>query len=160
MRCLMAGKGLKARSLGFKVRIPPLHVVWSQASYLNLLSLSFLGCKMGVVDPSAGYCQGLRSGFNKKEWSWVICRDVDGCRDCHTEWSKSEWEKQISYINTYMWNLEKWYRWIGLQGRNWDTDVENKRMDTKGGKRQRWWWCDELGAWDWHIYTNMYKMDN
>ena len=22
---------------------------------------------------------------------------------------KSEREKQISYINTYMWNLEKWY---------------------------------------------------
>ena len=24
--------------------------------------------------------------------------------------SKSEREKQISYINAYMWNLEKWYR--------------------------------------------------
>ena len=23
----------------------------------------------------------------------------------------SHWEKQISYINTYMWNLEKSYRW-------------------------------------------------
>ena len=23
---------------------------------------------------------------------------------------KSEREKPISYINTYMWNLEKWYR--------------------------------------------------
>ena len=32
-----------------------------------------------------------------------------------------------------MWNLEKWYRWTGLQGRNIDTDVENKCMDTKGG---------------------------
>ena len=21
-------------------------------------------------------------------------------------------------------------------------------------------WCDELGDWDWHIYTNMYKIDN
>ena len=31
-------------------------------------------------------------------------------RDCHTECSKSEREKQISYINAYMWNLEKWYR--------------------------------------------------
>ena len=30
--------------------------------------------------------------------------------DCHTEGSKSEREKQISYINSYMWNLEKWYR--------------------------------------------------
>ena len=41
---------------------------------------------------------------HKKEQNWVICRDVDGSRDCHTEWSKSE--KQISYINAYMWNLE------------------------------------------------------
>ena len=23
-----------------------------------------------------------------------------------------------------------------------------------------WWWWDELRDWDWHIYTNMYKMDN
>ena len=33
-----------------------------------------------------------------------------------------------------MWNLEKWYRWTYLQSRNRDTDVENKHMDTKGGK--------------------------
>ena len=72
----------------------------------------------------------------RKERNWVICRDVDESRDCHTEWSKSEREKQISYINTYMWNLEKWYRWTSLQGRNWDTYVENKREDTKGGKQQ------------------------
>ena len=31
-----------------------------------------------------------------------------------------------------MWNLEKWYRRLCLQGRNRDTDAENKRMDTKG----------------------------
>ena len=50
------------------------------------------------------------------------------------EWSKSEREKQISYINAYMWNLEKRYRWTGLQGRNRNTDVENKHMDTEGRK--------------------------
>ena len=71
---------------------------------------------------------------HKKEWNWVICWDVDGSRDCHTEWRKSESKEQISYINACMWNLEKWYRWTGLQGRNWDTNVENKCMDTKGGK--------------------------
>ena len=93
---------------------------------------------------------------HKKEWNWVICRDVDGPRDCHIEWTKSEREKQMSYyINAYMWNLKKWYRWTGLQGRNTDTDVENKHMDTKGEKAG---W-DELGDWDWHIYTNMYKID-
>ena len=29
----------------------------------------------------------------------------------HTECSKSEREKQILYINTYVWNLERWYWW-------------------------------------------------
>ena len=33
-----------------------------------------------------------------------------------------------------MCNLEKWYRGTSLQGRNRDTDVERKHMDTKGGK--------------------------
>ena len=55
-----------------------------------------------------------------------------------------------------MWNIEKWYRWSYLQNRNGDTDVENKHMDTKGG-RGGW---HELGDWDWHIYTAMYKIGN
>ena len=49
---------------------------------------------------------------------------MDGPRDYHTEWSKSEREKQMC-INAYLWNLEKWYRWTYLQGRNRDVDIEN-----------------------------------
>ena len=56
------------------------------------------------------------------------------------EWSKFK-NKQILYINAYMWNLEKWSH---LQSRNRDTDVENKCIDTKEG-RGRW---DGLGGWD------------
>ena len=33
---------------------------------------------------------------------------VHFARVCHTEQSKSEREKQISYIKACMWNLEKW----------------------------------------------------
>ena len=44
---------------------------------------------------------------HKKEWNWLICSEVDGPRDCRTEWSKSEREKQIPYANTYIWNLKK-----------------------------------------------------
>ena len=44
---------------------------------------------------------------HKKERNWVICSEVDGPRGCHTEWSKSEREKQIPYANTYIWNLKK-----------------------------------------------------
>ena len=74
---------------------------------------------------------------HKKEQNWVICRDADASRVCHTEWSKSEREKQILYINAYMWKVEKGYRWTGLQSRNRDTCVENKCMDTKEGRRGR-----------------------
>ena len=32
---------------------------------------------------------------------------MDGPRDYHTKWSKSNGERQISYAITYMWNLKK-----------------------------------------------------
>ena len=44
---------------------------------------------------------------HKKEQNWVICRDVDGPGVCHTEWSKPDREKQISYDITYMWHIKK-----------------------------------------------------
>ena len=46
----------------------------------------------------------------KRNETAPCCRDKDGPRDCHIEGSKSEREKQTSYINTYMQNPEKWYR--------------------------------------------------
>ena len=49
----------------------------------------------------------------------------------------SQKEKQISYINAYMWNLERWQWWTYFQGSNGDEDIENRLMDTvreeKGG---------------------------
>ena len=38
---------------------------------------------------------------------WVSWTEVDEARACYTEWSKSEREKQIAYINAYIWNVEK-----------------------------------------------------
>ena len=47
---------------------------------------------------------------HKKERNWVSCSEVDGPWVCHTEWSKSEREKQIPYANAYIWNLKKkWF---------------------------------------------------
>ena len=42
----------------------------------------------------------------KEERNCAICRDVDGSRDCHSEWSRFKGAKQMC-INTYMCNLEK-----------------------------------------------------
>ena len=44
---------------------------------------------------------------------------------------------------------------ILFEKQNRDTEIENKCMDTK---RQRQ--GNELGDWDWHIYTSTYKIDN
>ena len=43
---------------------------------------------------------------HKKEWYNAICSNMDGPRDYHTKWSKSERDRQISYDITYMWNLK------------------------------------------------------
>ena len=43
---------------------------------------------------------------HKKEWNSAICSNMDGPRDDHTKWSKSDRERQISHDITYVWNLK------------------------------------------------------
>ena len=60
----------------------------------------------------------------EKQWNNAICSNMDGPRDYHTKWSKSDRERQI-YDMIFMWNLRKWYKWTHLQNRNRLTDTEN-----------------------------------
>ena len=91
---------------------------------------------------------------HQKEQIWVSCSEVVEPRDCYTEWSKSEREKQISYINPYVCNLEKHYLWNHLQGKNGDPDVEKRPVDTVG-KRKGWRkWESSID-----MYTIMYKTE-
>ena len=47
--------------------------------------------------------------------------------------------------NTYIWNLERWYNEIYLQGSNGETDIENRLMDMgRGEERVR---CVERVTW-------------
>ena len=43
---------------------------------------------------------------HKGEWNNAICSNMDGPRDYHTKWSKSDRERQIPYDITYIWNLK------------------------------------------------------
>ena len=70
---------------------------------------------------------------HKKERIWVSCSEVDEPRACYTEWSKSG-ERQISYVKSYIWNLEKWW-WTSLQGSNRDLTIENRLVDTVGEEK-------------------------
>ena len=77
---------------------------------------------------------------NRKEQIWVSWIEVDKPRAFHSEWAKSGSEKQILYINTYVWNLEKYHWWTSVEGRNRNTDVENKLENTVGeGEGGRNW---------------------
>ena len=125
--------------------------------------------ELGVTQLQAKECQRFlanhqKLGRVKDLWIPYRCQGECGLAetliqtfssDCYTEWNKSEKEKQISYINAYMWNLEKWYRWTGLQSRNRhrcrDTDVE-KHMEIKGGKRV------DSGGMNWEIVIDIYTL--
>ena len=43
---------------------------------------------------------------HKKELIWVSSNEVDEPRTYYTEWSESEREREISYSNIHIWNLE------------------------------------------------------
>ena len=65
----------------------------------------------------------------KKECISVTSNEVDEPRAYYTEWSKSERERQILYINAYIWNLE-WRPY--MQNSKRDTDVKNRLLDSVG----------------------------
>ena len=44
----------------------------------------------------------------KKEHVWVSFNEVDETGTYYTEWSKSEKEIPMQYINEYIWKLGKW----------------------------------------------------
>ena len=60
---------------------------------------------MGEEDVASTYKGILLS--HKKEWNNAICNNMDGPRDYHTKWKKSDRERQMSYDITYMQNLKK-----------------------------------------------------
>ena len=66
----------------------------------------------------------------KSEHIWVSSNEVDEPGAYYTEWSKSERERQILYINTYIWNLERWYRWSYMQGSK--GNIKNRVLGSVG----------------------------
>ena len=67
-----------------------------------------------------------------KEHIWVSSNEVDEPRAYYTEWSKSERERQMLYINTYIWNLERWSQQSYRQGSKGDIGVKNRLLDSVG----------------------------
>ena len=75
-------------------------------------------------------CNGILLS-HKNKCIWVSSNEVDEPRAYYTEWCKSEREKLISHMSTYVWNLERWWYRTYLQGRSGDMDIENRLVDTE-----------------------------
>ena len=71
------------------------------------------------------YCSAIKKN------DIMLCSNMAATRDYHTKWSKSERERQISYI-TYMWNLKIKHKWTYLWDRNRLTDIEKRLVVAKG----------------------------
>ena len=82
---------------------------------------------------------------------WIICTDVDGPRDCHTE-CHTERKTNIEH-ECIMWDLEKWYRWSYLQSTNREQTCGHQE-----GERQ--WEEQEDWSWPLHTIDTVYKPDN
>ena len=59
-------------------------------------------------------------------------------------------KKQVSYINSYMWNLEKWYGWTYLQSRNRERCREQMYGHQEG---ERGGWNGRFGSTYVHFYV-------
>ena len=88
---------------------------------------------MGKEDMTRIYKGILLS--HKEEQIWVSWTEVDEPRACFTDWSKSEGKKQVSYINTHIEALEKWYG--APPCRAW-RDTQRKRLWTQAWKEGVW----------------------
>ena len=79
---------------------------------------------------------------HQKEWDNVICSNMNGPRDCHTEWRKTERERWLQYDSNYIWNLKYDANKL-IYKTEIDTDIENKCMTIKGGEGR-----EKFGIWD------------
>ena len=79
---------------------------------------------------------------HRKEWNNAICSNMDGPRDYHTKWSKSDRERQILYDITYIWNLK--IVQMDLFTKLKQTHRHSKQIMVTKGEGGR----DKLGVWD------------
>ena len=121
-----------------KAFLSPLAILWNSAftwEYLSFSPLLFTSLRLTAIfkassDNHFAFLHFLLLG-HKKECIWVCSDEVDDPRT-KAERGKSEREKQLSYINVCIWNVERWYWWSYLWGSSGDTDMESRLVDTVG----------------------------
>ena len=90
---------------------------------------------------------------HKKEWNNAICSNIDGPRDYHTKWSKSDRERQISYDIAYMQYLKKMIQMHLFTKQKQTHRLREWTYGYWGGKVEG---MDRLGVWDQHVHMYVY----
>ena len=85
---------------------------------------------------------GILFGY-KKEWDLAIYNNMDEPWGHYAKWSKSDRERQILYVFTYMESKNKTNKWI-QQNRNRLID----REQTSGYQREEWWGEGQDRVWE------------
>ena len=88
---------------------------------------------------------------HKKEWNNAICTNMDGPRDYHPTWSKSNRERKISYDITYMWNLKK--KMIKMNLFTKEKQTHRLREWIYGYRGEGW-----EGGIDWELGVDIYTL--
>ena len=80
----------------------------------------------------------------EKEHIWVSSNEVDEPGAYNTEGRESERERQILYIDAYIWNLERRYQRSYMQGSKGDTDIKNRLLDSVGEDKGGMFWENSI----------------
>ena len=83
---------------------------------------------------------------HKKEWNNATCSNMDGPRECHTEWSQTE--KENIWHPLYVESKNKWHKQMYKTERDSQTWRMNLWLPVEG-------WVDEL---DGEFVTDMYTL--
>ena len=73
---------------------------------------------------------------HKKEWNLAICNNMDGPRDYHDKWNKSDRERQILYDFTTC-GIQKKKKWTNITKEK----QSHRYREQTGG-------CQRGGGWD------------
>ena len=134
--CQVGGKWAKSGFFYQSRRMAVENWVSVEVDYTETLKERICGLDKGIIENIL--VKSVRSLI------WVSSNEVDEPRASYR--MKSEREKQMSYINAYLWNLERWYWWSYSQSSSGDADIETRLWTRVGGRQERVRWMERV-AW-------------